>query len=175
MSMHRTRDCPKPLESDLNYASLDLKLAKKQKKHRHLQSRAQGRHKQQDLIEDHQTSPLNAFLEVDVDVDAHLPPRDTGVMISQSSIYLNSQQIAQEAEEMERERGLSMEKENAGWDGLRLSEEGRRRDWDGNQGSEERKDNYDDSNGKMCIQHPDVETTQSCADQLIDSLSHDGE
>ncbi|MEQ2169098.1 hypothetical protein GOODEAATRI_021349 [Goodea atripinnis] len=173
MSKHRTRDCLKPLESDLNYASLDLKIAKNRKKHRHWQSQAQGRHKEQDPLADHLTSPLSAFLEVDTDVDICLPSRDTDVMVSHSSIYLNSQQIAHEAEEMERERGINMEKENMGWSGLQDSEEGGRRNWDEYQQSEEGKDNHIDSNGDICIQHSEVETTQSCSDQVTDSFSHD--
>lgn len=157
--------------ADLNYASLDLKIAKKRKKHRHLQGQAKGRHTQQDPLADHLTSPSNAFLEVDTNVDAHLPSRDTGVMVSHSSIYLNSQQIAQEAEEIERERGFDME--NVRWDSLRESKEGGRRDWDKDQESEERKDNPDNCIGNIFIQHSEVETTQSCSEQVTDSFSQE--
>ncbi|XP_008425423.1 uncharacterized protein LOC103475519 isoform X1 [Poecilia reticulata] len=173
MSMQRTRDCLKPPESDLNYASLDLKIAKNRKKNRHMQGQAQGRHKKHDSLAEHPTSPLNAFLEVDTEVDAHLPSRDTSVMVSHSSIYLNSQQIAQEAEEMERERGINMDKDNVGWDGLQESEEGRRRDWDEDQESEDRKDDCDNRNGNICIELSEVENTQSCSDQVTDSFGHD--
>lgn len=171
MSRQRTRDCQKPSVADLNYASLDLKIAKKRKKHRHLQGQAKERHTQQDPLADHLTSPSNAFLEVDTKVDAHLPSRDTGVMVSHSSIYLNSQQIAQEAEEIERERGFDME--NMGWDGLRESKVAVRKDWDKDQESEERKDNPGNCIGNISIQHSGVETTQSCSEQVTDSFSRD--
>uniref|UniRef100_A0A0S7EMG8 PPUP7751 n=1 Tax=Poeciliopsis prolifica TaxID=188132 RepID=A0A0S7EMG8_9TELE len=133
-----------------------------------MQGQAQGRHKKHDQLADLPTSPLNAFLEVDTEVEAHLPPRDTNVMVSHSSIYLNSQQIAKEAEEMERERGINMD--NEGWDGLRETEEGWRREWDEDQESEDKKDNCD---GNICIELLEVENTQSCSDQVADSFSHD--
>ncbi|XP_015235251.1 PREDICTED: uncharacterized protein LOC107087922 [Cyprinodon variegatus] len=174
MSMPRSRDCLKPVEPDLNYASLDLKIAKKRKKHRHLQGQGQGRNKQQDLQADHLTPPSNAFLEIDAEVDAHLPCRDTAVMVSHSSIYLNSQQIAQEAEEMQRERGINMEeKEIIGWDGLQESVRGGRRNWAENPENWERKENHNGSDGKICIQLSEEETTLSCSDQVTDSFSHD--
>lgn len=60
---------------------------------------------------------MNSFLEVDADTDAQLFSRDTSTMVSHSSIYLNSQQIAQEAEDMEKERSINMERENVSWEG----------------------------------------------------------
>lgn len=85
------------------------------------------------------------FLEVNNDVDAQLPGRDTGTMVSHSSIYLNSQQIAQEAEDMERER--SSEGESACWDGYAERKGGRERQ------------SY--SNGSECTQLSEVEAGQS--------------
>ncbi|XP_074466693.1 uncharacterized protein LOC141752562 [Sebastes fasciatus] len=168
MTMQHARDRMKSLEPDLNYASLDLKMAKKRmKKNRHQQGPAQGRNKLQDELPVHLTPPVNAFLEVEADMDAHLPSRDTSTMVSHSSIYLNSQQIAQEAEEMERERGTNMERE--GWEGIRRREDGQSREWKGEQESEERKD----CNGSVCTQLSEVEAIQSSTDHFINSFSHD--
>ncbi|XP_070774192.1 uncharacterized protein [Enoplosus armatus] len=166
MTMQHTRDRMTSLEPDLNYASLDLKVANKyKKKHRH----QQGRNKLQDQLPVHLTTPVNAFLEVEADMEAHLPSRDTSTMVSHSSIYLNSQQIAQETEEMERERGMSMERENAGWEGIRRREDGGSREWKGEQESEGRKDC---SNGSVRAQLS-VEATQSGTDHFISSFSLD--
>lgn len=141
------------LAPDLNYASLDLKVANKhKKKHRH--QHTQERSKPQDQLPVCLIPPVNAFLEVDDDIDAQLPSRDTSTMVSHSSIYLNSQQIAQEAEDMERERSIDVERENVGWDGIRRLE-------DGQQESEERKDRQDYSNGSVCTQLSEVEASQS--------------
>ena len=132
-----------PLEPDLNYASLDLKLAKnkqRKKKNYQQQGRAQRRGKLQNQLSLHPEAPANTFSEV----DAQLPPRDASIMVSHSSIYLNSQQIAQETEDMERERGLDVEGWKAGSG-----------EWKVEQESEERKD-YS-SNGSVCTQLSEVE------------------
>ncbi|XP_008276084.1 uncharacterized protein LOC103354482 [Stegastes partitus] len=153
MTMQRTRDCEKPLEPDLNYASLDLKIAKKhKKKHRHQQSQTQGRNKLHEQLSVAFTTPVPTFLEVDADVDALLPSRDTSTMVSHSSIYLNSQQIAQEAGEMERGRSTNMERENVGWDSMRRYEDRGSREWKGDQESGERIVQQDGSNGNVCPQ-----------------------
>lgn len=81
-------------------------------------------------------------------MDAHLPPRDTSTMVSHSSIYLNSQQIAQETEEMERERNINRE-ESKRWESRQEFEE---------QGREERKDEPDSSNGNVCELLSELET-----------------
>ncbi|TNN79014.1 CD226 antigen [Liparis tanakae] len=88
-----TRDPVKPLEPDLNYASLDLKTMKKRmKKNRHRQGRdPQGGSDLEPPV--NLTASSNASFEVEADVDAQRPPRDTGAMESHSCIYLNSQQI----------------------------------------------------------------------------------
>ncbi|KAE8287472.1 hypothetical protein D5F01_LYC13516 [Larimichthys crocea] len=126
MTVQHARDRMKSVDPDLNYASLDLKVANKhKKKNRHQQSHAQGRNKLQDQVPVRLTPPVNAFLEVEADVDTQLPSRDTSTMVSHSSIYLNSQQIAQETVDMGREREL----ENAGW------EDSASREWEGEEES----------------------------------------
>lgn len=140
---------------------------KRMKKNRHQQGNAQG-------LPVQLTAAANAFLEVEADMDAHLPSRDTSTMVSHSSIYLNSQQIAQETEEMERERGINMERENVGWEGIRRREDGRSREWKREQESEERKDRQD-SNGSVCTQLSEVEAIQGDTDHFISSFSPDGD
>ncbi|XP_029957669.1 uncharacterized protein LOC115396053 isoform X2 [Salarias fasciatus] len=158
MTMQRSRDSTKP---DLNYASLDLKMAKKHKKHRHQQS--QGRAKLQDQAAARLTPPANSFLEVDADVDACLPSRDTSTMVSHSSIYLNSQQIALEAEEMERERSM----EDVGWHGEN------ERQWSGDQEGRDRKDEDGGNNENASAELSNGETLRSSADHFIHSFSQD--
>lgn len=129
-------------DPELNYASLDLKLAKQREK----KARRQGR----DQPPVRRATPANTFLEVNNHVDADLPSRDTSTMVSHSSIYLNSQQIAQEAEDMERER----------------SYEG-----DGNSEREARRDRQSYSNGSECTQLSEVEASQSDG-SLSESVQH---
>lgn len=159
-----------PPEPDLNYASLDLKLAKKRKKHRHQQGQPQGRNTFQDQLPIHQ----NDFLEVEEDIDDCLPSRDTSTMVSHSSIYLNSQQIAQEAEEMEREKSANMERENEGWEEIRRNDVGSRK-WRGEQESEERKDRQDDGSGAECSQLSEVHDTQSGTELFNNSFNNDSD
>ncbi|XP_033996154.1 uncharacterized protein LOC117490502 [Trematomus bernacchii] len=166
MTMEHATDCMKSIAPDLNYASLDLKLVKKRmKKNRHQQGPAQRRSKLQEELPGHLTPPLNTFLEVEADMDAHLPSRNTSTMVSHSSIYLNSQQIAQETEELERDRGVNMEREIVGWGGIR---KGQSREWKGEQEFEGRKDRHD-ANGVVCTQLSEVEAIQNS------SFSHDSE
>ncbi|XP_026184194.1 uncharacterized protein LOC113142998 [Mastacembelus armatus] len=172
MTKRHTRDLTKPLESDLNYASLDLKLAKKRKKHRHQQPQAQGRNNREDQLPVPFPASANAFLEVEGDMDAHLPPRDNSTMVSQSSIYLNSQQIAQEAEEMDRERSMNMEREDIDWEGTRRQDDCGNREWKGEQENEESKD---DSNGTVCTQISEIQAIQSGTDHFVSSFSHEGD
>lgn len=169
MAMIHTRDRMKPPQSDLNYASLDLKLAKKRKKkYRYQQGQNQGRNKPQDQLPGHPAHTANAFMEVEADMDAHLPPRDTSTMVSHSSIYLNSQQIAQETEDMERERSINIEKESMGWEGMR--EERGSRKWIGEQESEERQ-----NNGSICTQLPEIEAIQSDTNHFTGNFCPDSE
>lgn len=139
---------------------------KYKKKHRHQQGHTQRRNQLPDQLPVHLTPPLNAFLEVEADVDAHLPSKETNTMLSHSSIYLNSQQISQETEEMERERGINTERENLGWERIR-GEDGESREWKGEQESEERKYIQDCSNGSECAQLSEVEAIQSGIDHFI--------
>lgn len=127
------------LEPDLNYASLNLKVAKKPRK-KHRRYPVQGCNNVQEQVPVRLTPPVNAFLEVDINVDAELPPTDKSSMVSHSSIYLNTQQIAKEAEDMERGQGANMEEE----EGLNW----RTRDQDGEE-SENRKDS---SNRNICTE-----------------------
>ncbi|KAI3373698.1 hypothetical protein L3Q82_022284 [Scortum barcoo] len=165
MTMQHKKDHMKPSGPDLNYASLDLKVAKKHKrKYRH----QQGGHTQL-------PAQSKALLDMDADMDTQLPPRDTSTMVSHSSIYLNSQQIAQETEEMERERGMNMERENVGWDGMRRWDNGGSRKWKDRQESEERKEILDVSNGSVCTQLSEVEAIQIGTDHFTSSFSHNSE
>lgn len=134
-----------PSVPNLNYASLELKAANKnKKKHRHKQGHAQGHSALQDQPPLHFTAAANAFMDLGDDLDSELASRDTSTMVSHSSIYLNSQQIAQEAESMGRDRGVNVEGENAGWQEL-----GRLED--------DRSDRQDYSNGGACVQFSDAE------------------
>lgn len=148
------------VERDLNYASLDLKVAKlHKKKARHQHSHAQGRGALQDEPPVLLTPPANAFLEVDADMDAQLPSRDTNTMVSHSSIYLNSQQIAQETDDMGRERSVE---ESVCWEGVRRFQ-------DGYKEREERRDRQNYSDGSICTQLSEVEAS------LSDSFGNHGE
>lgn len=121
------------LEPDVNYASLDLSKAKKPKKKRH-PKQAQGCNN----LPAHLT-PLDSFSEVDVDVEAQLPPGDTSPLLSHSSVYLNTQQIAKETEDMGRGRSAKTEAEGSKW---------MNRDRDGEEG----KHRWEGSNGDICTE-----------------------
>ncbi|KAM8900568.1 uncharacterized protein AB9W97_010435 [Spinachia spinachia] len=134
-AQHAGDHAKNPSQPDLNYASLDLKMAKKRGKKSkapHQQSPAQGRSHLGDEAPARLTPPANAFLEAEADTDAHLPSRDTG--LSHSSIYLNSQQIARETEEMERAAGGSAEWEDLGCVGTGKREDRRSARWKGEPG-----------------------------------------
>ncbi|XP_060942311.1 uncharacterized protein LOC133019771 [Limanda limanda] len=137
-------------ENDLNYASLDLKIAK-QRKRKYQQQLEQTRSSRQDQLPVHLPPPMNSFLELDGDMDAHLPPRDNSTMVSHASIYLNSQQIAQETEEMAKESSMNWAREDMGWGGNTLEEYGGTTDWRGEEESEERPDReLGVRNGSVC-------------------------
>lgn len=91
----RARDRTEPSESDLNYASLDLKIAMKRKR-RHQQGHVLGRISPPNQFQARLTPPENGFLD-----EACLPLKDQSPMVSHSSIYLNSQQIGLEREDDE--------------------------------------------------------------------------
>lgn len=130
-------------DPELNYASLDLMLAKQRKK----KACRQGQH--QPTVR--HTTAANTFLEVNSHVDAELPSKDNSTMVSHSSIYLNSQQIAQETEDMERKRNCEGE---TSWDGVGFC-------WDGYSEREGRRDRQSYSNGSECTQVSEVEAGQS--------------
>lgn len=130
----------------MNYASLDLKVTKKPRK-KHRRQPVQGRSSVQEQVPVRLTPPVNAFLEVDINVDAELPPTDESARVSHSSIYLNTQQIAKEAEDMERGLRLNVkeeEEEGSKW---------RTRAQDG-QESEDRKDS---GNRNICTEAQDCQ------------------
>lgn len=145
-------------------------MAKYKKNQRHQQGHTQGRSK--DQLPAHLTPPVNAFLAVEADMDAHLPPRDTSTMVSHGSIYLNSQQIAQEAEEIE--RGINMEREDVGWEGKRRREDCGSRKWKEEQEKGERRERQHCSNGSVCTQLSEVEAIESGTDHFSSSFSHNG-
>lgn len=92
----RAKDRTEPLESNLNYASLDLKLAMKRKR-RHQQSHVlPGQIPLPDQLQARLPAPENALLD-----EACLSLRDQSPVVSHSSIYLNSQQIGLEKEDRE--------------------------------------------------------------------------
>lgn len=124
------------LEPDVNYASLDLSKAKKAKKKRR-PKHAQGCNSLPAHL-----SPLNSFLEVDVDVEAQLPRGDASPPLSHSSVYLNTQQIAKEAEDVGRGQGAKTEAEGSKWT---------------NRDREERKNRWDCSNGDVCTEAAEAE------------------
>lgn len=86
--------------SDINYASLDLKAVQKRKK------KSKYPEKQTHQVQTHRDS-----LDVEAECDLDLPSRTCSLMVSRSSIYLNSHQVALEAEELERERERDQERE----------------------------------------------------------------
>ncbi|KAJ0061556.1 hypothetical protein NL108_005690 [Boleophthalmus pectinirostris] len=93
----RARGRTKPAESDLNYASLDLKLAKKRKrKQSHQQGLVPGQDSPPDQLHDRLIQP-----HVLEEEDVCLPPIDHSPMGFHSTIYLNSQQIDLEREDNE--------------------------------------------------------------------------
>ncbi|XP_035034713.1 uncharacterized protein LOC118122228 isoform X2 [Hippoglossus stenolepis] len=170
MTTQHTRHRTEPFETDLNYASLDLKIAKKRKrKYQHQQD--QFRSSRQDQLPVHLPPPMNSFLEVERDMDAHLPPRDTSTMVSHTSIYLNSQQIAQETEELAKERSMNWEREDVGWGGNEQQEDGGTADWRGEEESEERKDReLGVGNGTVC-----THATQRDSDNFTSSICQDSD
>lgn len=159
MNMQQTRNHFKPLETDLNYASLDFK--KRKRKYEQKRHKTPKSHQDQPLV--HRTTSMNSFLEVDRDVAANLPPRDTSTMVSHgSSIYLNSQQIAQETEEMGRETRTNREREDVGWAGMEQQE-------DGGITAREREDAR---NGTVCVQAPQRDSDPFSSSYCPDIIQH---
>lgn len=136
---------------------------KHKKKHHHQQGHVQGR-KVQDQQPVHLTAPVNSFLDVDVDMDNHLPSRDTSTVVSHSSIYLNSQQIAQETEDMGKEWSINMDREDVGWEGKRGHE-------DKGQESDKRTDRQDYGNISGCTQIAEIEANNNISQESVQHIS----
>ncbi|KTF94519.1 hypothetical protein cypCar_00002266 [Cyprinus carpio] len=87
-------------QGDVSYASLDLTANKKRRKKR--------KYNKQAPTHQAQTHPQPASqqncMDLDEEADVTLPSRSSSLMVSRHSIYLNSHQVALEAEERERER-----------------------------------------------------------------------
>ncbi|XP_077098829.1 uncharacterized protein LOC143749970 isoform X2 [Siphateles boraxobius] len=94
-------------QGDVSYASLDLTVNKKRKKNRKYQKQAQAHQAQTHP----QPASQQNYMDQDNEDDVTLPSRSSSLMVSRHSIYLNSHQVALEAEEREREREKMMEME----------------------------------------------------------------
>nr|XP_055064503.1 uncharacterized protein LOC129446981 [Misgurnus anguillicaudatus] len=92
-------------QGDVSYASLDLSANKKRKKKRKFQKQAQTHQAQ---THPQPVSQQNCE-DQDIDADITLPSRTSSLVVSRHSIYLNSHQVALEAEERERERNETEE------------------------------------------------------------------
>ncbi|XP_067113599.1 histone-lysine N-methyltransferase set1 isoform X1 [Osmerus mordax] len=180
MTMQRVREVGQPItpaEPDLNYASLDLNMAaqKRKKKRRHQQG--QNQHQAQARLSQPQSqasAQMGGFLEVEAIVEATLPSRSSSPMASRHSIYLNSQQMALETEEREREKLRDMERERV----RNLSDEGgmqwevdaqweraREREWNRDYGV-----NVGEAEREGEI---DMETIHECSDHFSSNLNHE--
>ncbi|XP_021335024.2 uncharacterized protein isoform X2 [Danio rerio] len=94
-------------QGDVSYASLDLTANKKRRKKRKYQKQAQTHQAQTHPQPSSQQNCLDQYPED----DSALPSRTSSLMVSRHSIYLNSHQVALEAEEREREREREKEME----------------------------------------------------------------
>ncbi|XP_050976125.1 protein Son isoform X1 [Labeo rohita] len=95
-------------QGDVSYASLDLTANKKRRKKRKYQKQPQTHQAQ---THPQPTSQQNCMDQADNEADVTLPSRSSSLMVSRHSIYLNSHQVALEAEEREREREWERERE----------------------------------------------------------------
>lgn len=91
----------------MSYASLDLTGNKKRRKKRKYQKQAQTHQAQTHP----QPASQQNCVDQDDEADITLPSRSSSLMVSRHSIYLNSHQVALEAEEREREREREREME----------------------------------------------------------------
>ncbi|KAF7651449.1 hypothetical protein LDENG_00111080 [Lucifuga dentata] len=163
MTTSRTKDTGKP---EVNYASLNLKVANKRRKtHRHQQGQTQDRNRSQDKLPAALSPPVATFLEVEAEVNASLPCRNSSPMVSHSSIYMNSQQIAQETEERERDRSVDTEMEHVAWEGTRWQERGSRKC----KGEEKERMNGQNSGKEVT----EAEAVGDGSDHFGSSFSHD--
>lgn len=126
---------------------------KRKRKPCHLQGRALGRNNSLDQLPVRLTPPENTFLG---DVDGCLLNGDNSPMVSQSSIYLNSQQLVQESQEMERgNNGETVWQET----------EGESTGWKKAQENEDSATMEECSSGSEL--YPDEQAIQSCTDHFI--------
>ncbi len=94
-------------QGDVSYASLALTGNKKRRKKRKYQKQAQTHQAQTHP----QPASQHNCMDQDDEVDITLPSRSSSLMVSRHSLYLNSHQVALEAEEREREREREKEME----------------------------------------------------------------
>ncbi|XP_058646412.1 RNA-binding protein 25 isoform X2 [Onychostoma macrolepis] len=94
-------------QGDVSYASLDLTANKKRRKKRKYQKQGQTHQAQTHP----QPASQQNCMDQDEEADITLPSRSSSLMVSRHSIYLNSHQVALEAEEREREREREREME----------------------------------------------------------------
>lgn len=161
-------------DPDLNYASLDLNVAKKRKKkHRHQKGQTQDLSPPRDQLPVQQAAAMAVFLEVEAEVEASLPPRNTSPMVSHNSIYLNSQQIAQETEERQRERGMNMESTHMCWEGNRRREGGGSREWKAERDVEIGMDRHAGGNVNTGAEIEDIDGIHDGTDHFISSFIND--
>ncbi|XP_017345489.1 uncharacterized protein LOC108277350 isoform X3 [Ictalurus punctatus] len=101
MTKKGARQDEKSDPEDVSYASLDLKLVQKRKKKKRYQEKQNQMHK----VQTH-PPPVAQMrrTEMGEDCDVALPSRSSSLIVSRSSIYLNSHQVALETEELQRER-----------------------------------------------------------------------
>ncbi|XP_048093402.1 uncharacterized protein LOC125290966 isoform X1 [Alosa alosa] len=97
---------PNERPADVSYASLDLRNAKKHKKKRKYQ---QNQTAQTQKAQFHATLPQGCLDVAEGEEDVTLPSRSSSLMVSRHSIYLNSQQITQEAQELGNAQGHTEE------------------------------------------------------------------
>lgn len=91
----------------MSYASLDLTANKKRRKKRKFQKQPQTYQAQTHS----QSASLQNCQDQDIEADVTLPSRTSSLMVSRHSIYLNSHQVALEADERERGRDETEERE----------------------------------------------------------------
>ncbi|XP_066507879.1 uncharacterized protein [Hoplias malabaricus] len=100
-----TRQEEKDEPNDVSYASLDLTVAQKRKKKRKYHNKPNQTHQ----VQTHTPPGQQSSVDTSVDHEVTLPSRSSSLMVSRNSIYLNSHQVALEAEELERERDRERE------------------------------------------------------------------
>ncbi|TRY83131.1 hypothetical protein DNTS_020649 [Danionella cerebrum] len=94
-------------EGDVAYASLDLTANKKRRKKRKYHKQAQTHQAQ---MHNSQAASQQNIQEQDEETKVALPSRNSSLMVSRHSIYLNSHQVVQETEERGREREQKTER-----------------------------------------------------------------